>query len=82
MKKVTGVLCTTMSCCVYTPFKYSYNDKAVWQLCCDMNLFGLKSLDNVTINYPDVECETISKAKQHKQFMEQDRERLNILLLG
>lgn len=53
-----------MSCCLYTPMKYSYSDKAVWQLllCWVMNLFGLKSPNTVTINYPDRERETTSKA--------------------
>ncbi len=53
-----------MSCCLYTPMKYSYHDKAVWQrqLHCDVILFGLKSLDTVTINYPDRKREATSKA--------------------
>lgn len=38
------------------------HDKTVWQLHCDMNLFGLQFLDIATINYSDRKSETTQKA--------------------
>lgn len=44
-----------------------------------MILFGLKSLDTVTINYPDRKRNTTSrrnseKEKQHREFVQQERQ--------